>query len=168
MATYSLSIYRITIYKHNKPLEHEYLDCFDDGKSLISIINGMLDRWHDERYLNDYSYDAFDDKRVSRIKRDENGGFMHFHVGPCISGIIESGAYGTEESIIDHKTGDERYRKRKNDAQMIPFLFLLLHPKSLNSRLSCIGAHRKQWNIYYVERCYQPRSRKAIDGKAYT
>ena len=128
MATYSLSIYRITIYKHNKPHEHEYLDCFDDGKSLISIINGMLDRWHDERYLNDYSYDAFDDKRVSRIKRDENGGFMHFHVGPCISGIIESGAYGTEESIIDHKTGDERYRKKKDDAQMIPFYFCFYIP----------------------------------------
>lgn len=129
MATYSLSIYSISINKRNKPADYEYLDCFDSGKSLLEMIDEMLLRWHVERHLYELQSVGSDDCRVSRIKQDGNGDFMHFRLDPCISGIIESGAYGTEESIIDHKTGDERYRKQKSDAPMVPFYFCFYIPR---------------------------------------
>lgn len=129
MATYSLSIYSISINKRNKPADYEYLDCFDGGKSLPEMIDQMFDRWHVERHLYERYSAGTVDNRVSRIKQDSNGGFMHFRMGPCISGIIESGAYGTEESIIDHKSGHERFRKTKGDAPMIPFYFCFYIPR---------------------------------------
>lgn len=129
MATYSLSIYRITINKHNRTDEYEYLDCFDDGKNLIDIINGMFNRWHLQRHLSKSLTYVADDKRVSRIKQDGKGGFIHYHVGPCVSGIIESGAYGTEESIINYKTGVVQYHKKKDDAPMVPFYFCFYIPR---------------------------------------
>lgn len=129
MATYSLSIYSISINKRNKPADYEYLDCFDNGKSLPEMIDRMFDHWHVERHLYERYSVGTEDNRVSRIKQDCNGGFMHFRMDPCISGIIESGAYGTEESIIDHKTGNERYHKKKGDAPMIPFYFCFYIPR---------------------------------------
>lgn len=129
MATYSLSIYSISINKRNKPADYEYLDCFDSGKSLPEMIDEMLLRWHVERHLYERQPVGSDDRRVSRIKQDSNGDFMHFRLDPCISGIIESGAYGTEESIMDYKTGDESYRKKKSDAPMVPFYFCFYIPR---------------------------------------
>lgn len=129
MATYSLSIYSISINKRNKPTDFEYLDSFDDGKNLPDMIDKMFSRWHVERHLYEQQSSATEDKRVSRIKQDGNGGFMHFRLDPCISGIIESGAYGTEESIINYKSGDERYQKKKDDAPMVPFYFCFYIPR---------------------------------------
>lgn len=129
MAIYSLSIYSISINKRHKPEDYEYLDCFDGGKSLPEMIDKMFDRWHVERHLYEQPSFGAEDTRVSRIKQDGNGGFMHYRIGPCISGIIESGAYGTEESIIDHKTGNVRYQKKKDDAPMVPFYFCFYIPR---------------------------------------
>lgn len=129
MAYFSLSIYSISINRRNKPEEHEFLDCFDEGKSLMDMIDNLFKGWHKGRHISEKRPVDSEPNRVSRIRQEADGSFIHFRMDPCLSGIIESGAFGTEESIINHKTGDERYRKLKDDAAMVPFYFCFYIPR---------------------------------------
>ncbi len=47
-----------------------------------------------------------------------------------ISGIIKSGEYGTEGTIIDSNTGEVKYRKKVGEADERPFYFLLHFPEN--------------------------------------
>ncbi len=53
MAYFSLSIYSISINKRNKPEEHEFLDCFDEGKSLMDMIDNLFKGWHKGRHISE-------------------------------------------------------------------------------------------------------------------
>lgn len=128
MKNYSLSIYRISINRRNSPSEKETLCDFDNGKDLIQILDGMFHSWERQTYKSQPSYDGDDEKRICRIYKCPGGNFEYHNVGRYISGIIESGEYGTEEPIIDSDTGDLKYLKGKDDAPMIPFYFLINIP----------------------------------------
>lgn len=145
MATFSLSLYRISINRSNSPDELMTLDCFDNGLNIADIINRMLTVWHTSLHNSrNYSYgtSGLSDSapRVSRIKQAPSGGFVHYRTGGYISGIIESGAYGTEQSIVDQKSGAESYRKMTDDAALVPFYFCFYFPR--NSRFGYLLLER--------------------------
>ena len=135
MATYSLSIYRITVNRRNEPDKLLPLDCLDNDVDLLSVIDGMLTRWHSDRYHHSTSqYNGpLRDRRVARIRQNTDGSFSHHRLGRYISGIVESGSYGTEESIINTDSGEVRHRKQKDEAQMVPFYFCFHIPANSKS-----------------------------------
>jgi hypothetical protein len=49
-----------------------------------------------------------------------------------VSGIIYSGEYGVEGSIIDAKTGELKYKRKKGEADERPFYFMLHFPEGKN------------------------------------
>jgi len=52
--------------------------------------------------------------------------------GRSISGVIESGIYGLASNIRDVDTDSLTYKKRKNDADVLPFYFLIYIPEDTN------------------------------------
>lgn len=49
--------------------------------------------------------------------------------GRSISGVVESGIYGLSSNLRDVETDSITYKKRKNDADVLPFYFLFYLPK---------------------------------------
>ncbi|MDE6527435.1 MAG: hypothetical protein K2L78_00100 [Muribaculaceae bacterium] len=100
------------------------------------LLDGMFSVWQQRGYKSSrqkaMGNGAEADLRISRIKQLADGTFAKYLTGRYLSGIIESGEYGTEESIIDSETGKLKYRKEKGDAPMIPFYFMFRIPD--NSR----------------------------------
>ena len=108
-----------------------YLSDYDNGKDLLAQVKELLDIWKFENIKEDSPTIAKDEdeKKISRILQNADGSFELHSLGRCISGIIESGEFGTEENIINSNTGELKYRKRAEDAQMIPFFFLFNIPE---------------------------------------
>lgn len=139
MRNYSLSIYRITLNRrHDKDVAVPLCD-FDHGKDLLDMIHAMLAEWQTQGYRTNpsavpgrYGRDEKETLRVNRIRQNSDGSFALYRTGRYLSGIIESGEYGTEESIIDYATGALKYKKGKGDAPMVPFYFMFNIPE--NSR----------------------------------
>lgn len=52
--------------------------------------------------------------------------------GRIVSGIIRTGDYGYESDINEVATHETSYRKRKSEAEMLPFYFRLVMPKFSN------------------------------------
>ena len=124
MNSISLSVYRVTINKHLKKEEPENLSDFDNGKNLLTLVDSMFNSWKDNNTANPVVKDEYA-KKVSRLKKDSNDEWIyHFHQ-TYIDGIIESGDYGTQEDIIDIKTGEPKYTKTVTDASLVPFYFML-------------------------------------------
>ena len=126
-----MSIYRISINKRLNKDEKMYLSDYDNGKDLLAQVKELLDIWKFENIKEDSPTIAKDEdeKKISRILQNADGSFELHSLGRCISGIIESGEFGTEENIINSNTGELKYRKRAEDAQMIPFFFLFNIPE---------------------------------------
>ncbi len=59
-------------------------------------------------------------------------------------GIIETGEYGYESSIVDIQKDTETYRRKIYEAEMLPFYFNVVLPKNSNEGLICfqrLGQH---------------------------
>lgn len=122
MNTFSLSIYRIRIYKRLKKDEIVILSDYDNGKSFLEQIHALFQSW--EANPNNVLYKDDNAKKVSRIQRDGQNKIYHRHEN-YIDGIIESGDYGTQEDIINIDTGKSQYTKTLQDATLIPFYFMI-------------------------------------------
>ena len=64
-----------------------------------------------------------------------------------ISGIIESGDYGYESTLVNIKTGKKKYDRKVDDTEIKPFYFLIYLPKNtaigyvILQRLGVYGIH---------------------------
>ena len=124
MNSYSLSVYRITLNKHLKKDILENLSNFDNGKDFLSLIDLMFSSWKKDENDNNIIKDE-NAKKVSRLKKDAQGNWIYHRHQTYIDGIIESGDYGTQESIIDIETGKPKYTKTPKDAALVPFYFMI-------------------------------------------
>ena len=131
--TYSLSIYSITINKRGDRDDLQILSDFNEGKDLYNYILSMLNMWklnhktHEEE--NPIALDEVESKAF-RIGKDAEGKSLMYKIGRSISGIIESGEYGTEEDGIDINTGKSTFRKKKTEALLKPFYFQFYIPEN--------------------------------------
>lgn len=123
MNSYSLSVYQITINKHLKKDDLENLSNFDGGKDFLNLVDTMFYSWRDN-LIQKVVKDA-ENKKVSRLRKDANGGWIYHRHQTYIDGIIESGEYGTQEEIINIETGEAKYTKTKDDAALVPFYFMM-------------------------------------------
>lgn len=146
--TYSLALYSITIHKYLDRSAQLVLTDFHNGHNLYDIALEMFSSIKYEKNVED-------EKQKLNIKNDktEKKFFRIMKVGdfdvlkcngPYITGLIESGEYGTEENIVNVETG-ESTKKTLNDALLRPFYFMLYIPKGckrailLLERISNIG-----------------------------
>lgn len=131
--TYSLSIYSVTINKRGKRDELQLLSDFNNGKDFLDYITSMLNVWklnnktHEEE--NPVALDE-EESKAFRIGKDASGHYIMHCVGRSVSGIIESGEYGTEEEGIDIETGKSSFKKKKNEALLKPFYFQFYVPRN--------------------------------------
>jgi len=131
--TYSLSIYSITINKRGDRDELLLLSDFNGGKDLYDYLTSMLNVWKlnnkTQKEENPIALDE-DESKAFRIGKDAMGNYIMHNTGRSISGIIESGEYGTEEDGIDINTGKSTFKKKKTEALMKPFYFQFYIPKN--------------------------------------
>ena len=123
MNNYSLSVYRIRINKHLLKKTPEILSDFDNGKDFLNLIDRMFLSWKENKVISPVVKDD-NAKKVSRLMKDNNDKWIYHRHQTYISGIIESGDYGTQEDIIDIKTGKSKYTKTPTDASLVPFFFM--------------------------------------------
>lgn len=131
--TYSLSVYSITINKRGNREELQLLSDFNNGKDFYSYIESMLNVWKlNNKTLEEENPIALDENesKAFRIGKDANGKYILRKTGRSISGIIESGEYGTEEDGIDINTGKSTFKKKKTEALLKPFYFQFYIPKN--------------------------------------
>ncbi|MEB3120932.1 MAG: hypothetical protein VKL41_06880 [Snowella sp.] len=123
----SLSTYTIRV---NKKREHDKdketpayckLSSFDGYTDLFSVILDFLQNnlVSNTNIKNDL-YKSY--IKISELVRKER----------IISGIVESGHYGVPSKIRDVETDLITYKKKRNDADVLPFYFLFYLPKDTN------------------------------------
>lgn len=160
--TYNIALYKISIYPLRKPEDKLVLSDFLDGKDLKAILFDMLkslcyvavatseEDTGEENVEDDIETEKVDEIKVDNaekkyfriIKKKEED--VLYEKGRCVSGIIESGEFGTEENIVNIKSGKTR-KKRVNDALLMPFYFMFQIPENskvaylLVERISNIG-----------------------------
>jgi hypothetical protein len=79
-----------------------------------------------------------------------------------ISGIIDSGDYGIESSIVNIKTGIEKYHKTIEDTDIKPFYFLLYIPKSSDKAFVIL----QRLGIYGINGIFRTHLENFIKGKS--
>lgn len=155
--TYNIALYKISIYPLRRPEHKLVLSDFYNGKDLKTILFDMLkslcyepvaisveesDEENDtieneEENVDETKVDNAEKKYFRIIKK--KGEDVFYEKGRCLSGIIESGEFGTEENIVNIKSGKTR-KKRVNDALLMPFYFMFQIPE--NSRVAYLLVER--------------------------
>ena len=109
----------------------------------------------EEGSVDETKVDKAENKYFRIIKK--KGKDVLYEKGRSISGIIESGEYGTEENIVNIKSGKTR-KKQVNDALLMPFYFMFQIPE--NSRVAYLLVERiSNIGIYSL---LEKRIKKAI------
>lgn len=145
---YSLALYSITIHKHLDKRSKFVLTDFCNGCDLYTIALEMLssikydkESETDKKKLAQKNDET--EKKFFRIMKGEEGDIIESR-RPYLTGIIESGEYGTEENIVNVETGETK-KKNQKDALLRPFYFMLYVPKGgkmailLLERISNLG-----------------------------
>lgn len=146
--SYSLALYSIIINRRGDKRDRIVLTDFLNGNNLYDIAYQMLasikynsEKDQEKKIIANKT--DIEEKRFFRIMKDEKGDCL-FSKRPYLTGIIESGEYGTEENIVNVETG-ETNKKSLKDALLRPFYFMLYVPKGgkrailLLERISNIG-----------------------------
>lgn len=136
--TYSLALYSITIHKRFEKEKRFVLTDFVGGQNLFDIALEMLTsiKYEKEQEKEKEKLEGKKDskeKRFFRIMKGKDGDFLNVK-RPYLTGIIESGEYGTEENIVNVETGKSG-KKTKADALLRPFYFMLYVPRGGNKAI---------------------------------
>lgn len=126
--TFSLSFYLVTINRRYKK-DLVPLSDFYDGKDLFEEITNVMSTW--KYQTDDVKISKDEDKeKVFRIAKD-NKGEDEFHLkGRTLSGIIESGDYGSEEILVNVTNGQIMHTKTTQESLLRPFYFMFFIPKN--------------------------------------
>ena len=146
--TYSLALYSIIIHKRFEKEKRFVLTVFVGGQDLFDIALEMLtsikyEKEQEKEIGKLAGKKDSKEKRFFRIMKGEDRDILNVR-RPYLTGIIESGEYGTEENIVNVETG-ETGKKTKNDALLRPFYFMLYVPRGgkrailLLERISNLG-----------------------------
>lgn len=171
--TYSLALYSITIHKRLDRSRKLVLTDFYHGQNLYDIAYEMLTSIKYKKEV-EQEKEKLDEKKDSKEKKF----FRIMKAGesdvledrrPYLTGIIESGEYGTEENIVNVETGKTR-KKTLEDALLRPFYFMLYVPRGANmavlllERISNLGIL-----TIFEKKLQEAVSKKVGDGmKDYT
>ena len=125
--TFSLAYYSITLNRRNTR-NMVVLSDFKNGQDFLDVIDDVMSQWKYNTKNVNIEKDT-DKKRVFRIKKDENGNDIYYRQGRFLSGIIESGDYGSEEPVVDVNTGKSTHTKTTSESLLKPVYFIFYVPK---------------------------------------
>jgi hypothetical protein len=143
MSSIALSVYEIIIYKKNGSVKNtEIISDFNNGADLMTLFQKL------PSFLNtaNMGVTVLDIASASKRLRINTNEFKPF--GRIVSGEVETGDYGTENTIID-ETGAEVGKKEKKHATMSPFYFMCDLEKD-QKRAILILQRWSQFGIYTI------------------
>lgn len=116
MNSIGVSLYSIALAKRNS---QKYLDLgsFENGKDLFKELGVIL------KAVAKKPLDVTGSSRKIRIVSAKE-------VKRSVDGLLEIGHFGYGSSLRDVKTGNENYRRKISDAEMIPLYYCMWIPKS--------------------------------------
>jgi len=137
---FNLSVYQITLNIRREREKLEVLSDFDNGNDLLSIISELLESWKftitSEAITSPTDLpliqNDIENEKVFRIMKQEDGTDFLYPIGRYVTGIIESGDYGTEEHIVNILTGKASHTKKINESVLFPFYFMFYLPENSN------------------------------------
>ncbi len=117
MVKISLSSYSIRI-KDSSRDDYVLLDEFLPKKDFLSFVQEYFSFVETKLQLDEENKKLIriNNQKIKTVKRQ-------------IRGIIETGEYGFESEIIDTKKGTLKYKRAVEDAELLPFYFLISLPK---------------------------------------
>lgn len=95
----SLALYQLSINRKGKRDDRIVLSDFMNGFDIIDIINELFNTLRCNSVNEDVAQNRDEEKFFRIMKRD--GRDLLFTDGRYISGIIETGDYGTEENMVN-------------------------------------------------------------------
>lgn len=104
-------------------------DNFAGGKDLFTVLMGYLEELKVNR-----AHDAEEQKLVGVSELS--------HSGRYIQGIIQTGDYGYEATLIDIDTRRLAHRRKVREAELIPFFFLIYLPKNADEGIVILQRFR--------------------------
>ena len=110
----SLALYQLSINRKGKRDDRIVLSDFMNGFDIIDIINELFNTLRYNSVNEDVAQNRDEEKFFRIMKRD--GRDLLFTDGRYISGIIETGDYGTEENMVNVLTGEATHTKSVNEA----------------------------------------------------
>ena len=127
--TYSLSVYAISLNTRGKRNETQILSDFNNGQDLLEHINNMMNNWKMDQNRGDQyvpvNLDGNNNEgNAFRLSRKQDGSYELYRRGRYLSGIIETGEYGTQEEGVNVTTGEVVFQKHHEEALMKPFYFM--------------------------------------------
>lgn len=121
MPSVTLNAYEVTIRK-NRSSESEVLSDFNNGKDITDFLFQTFTKWSYEGNNPNIVEDANTSKRL-RVNKD------HLNAaGRKIEGIVETGEYGYESTVVDGK-GYQTKKIEKDESPLLPFYFVGYFPK---------------------------------------
>lgn len=120
-----LEVYTFSVRKLNSSLQNpEYFKLSDiNGKDLLNLFKEYFTYLEGGLEKNDSQMKAIRLKEKSlRIKSGERS----------YSGIFESGSYGYQSDIVNVNTNKKKSTKTTEDAEILPFYFLLHIPQKMD------------------------------------
>lgn len=131
--TYSLSVYAISINTYGDKNEKHILSDFNNGQDFLEYINTMMDSWKMDETRGDQHVPVNRDGgnnegNAFRLSRGADASYHLYRRGRFLSGIIETGEYGTQEEGVNVTTGEVVFQKHHGEALMKPFYFMFYIP----------------------------------------
>lgn len=137
--TYSLAVYAISIYTRGNKNDRQVLSDFNNGQDFLDYMDTMISSWKQDQNRGDQYVPVNTDSipgeqqgNAYRLSRKPDKTYHLYRRGRYLSGIIESGEYGTQEDGVDISTGELKFRKRAGEALMKPFYFMFYIPENSN------------------------------------
>lgn len=140
---YNLNLYSIRLPKRYDPKTQYILSDFGANQDLLDITEDMFNSWKlkNAKKENGLASQAdteanseksgivkVEDKKVVRIKQNEDETFQLKRVGRILDGIVMYGEAGTSEQVVNVNNGAFLYTKSKDDAPLKPFFFKIYIP----------------------------------------
>lgn len=138
MNSITFTIHTIRVYSLDNKDESLPLKGFDEGRDLFSDFLDFLATFRTKSSLDERRKEIFTVKDYAIC-------------GRLAKGIIETGEYGYESSIYDVENNQETYRRKPNEAEMLPFFFVFCAPRNANEGiigLLRVGQKGIQTNLY--------------------
>lgn len=116
MARFSLSSYTIRV-KDEAKKSYEQIDNLNGGTDLLNILND---------YLSNRKVNLAHDRKHKKLLGVEK----LISMDRLLNGIIETGDYGYESNLKNIDRGSISYKRKIDEAEMLPFYYLIHLPKN--------------------------------------
>ncbi len=140
----TLSIYEIRLRDKRQTEKYYNLDDFCNGADFFKFIHSVVGNWSNLGRDNKTIIVNPDTQKAINLVDDTLK-----IAGRTLSAIVKTGDYGVSSEITDVNTGELKYEKTPDDADMMPFFVLFYIPENRKSAIM-ISQRYKQYGATSV------------------